>query len=232
MSGFRSNSTRCNYYRKMCPLCPPIVPAVPANCARCAHQLRPLCPPAAPLGPAYCALCFAGWEPATSPSPSPEHASASLGRFRARQRFRRGHDPHRIAQLPAETDVASPSREMGQIGRVVAFWDPVPQLVIPYKRPVNRVRVTDKETQAVWGRGDPGMMARHCVHLGQHDMIAIRIPSHDDGRGPKADFGHWISPRPRYEHGTRHARNPRCGGAGWEPKALLVSPKACNSVIN
>ena len=216
---------------------PQNVPAVPANCARCAHQLRPLCPPAVP---ARCApwarllrplLCWLGARP-TSPSPSPEHASASLGSPRARQRFTRGHDPHRIAHLPAETDVASPSREMGQIGRVVAFFDPVPQLVIPYKRPVNRVRVTDKETQAVWGRGNPSMMARHCVHLGRHDMMAIRFPSHDDGRDPKADFGHWISPRPRYEHGTRHARNPRCGGAGWEPKALLVSPKACNSVIN
>ena len=204
---------------------PQNVPAVPANCARCARPLRPLDPPIAPVA------VLAGSPMAGSPlAGSPPH----LPFPRAHQRFTRdrGHDPDRVAILPAQTDVASPSREMGQIGRVVAFFDPVPQLVIPYPRPVNRVRVTDKETQGVWGRDNPSMMARHCVHLGRHDMMAIRFPSHDDGRDPKADFGHWISPRPRYEHGTRHARNARCGKAGWEPKALLVSPKACNSVIN
>ena len=44
MSGFRSNSTRCNY-RKMCPLCPPIVPAVP--CPR--SSAAPVVPKDVPL---------------------------------------------------------------------------------------------------------------------------------------------------------------------------------------
>ena len=105
--------------RQLRPLYPPTVPAVPANCARCARPLRPLGPPIAPVA------VLAGSPLAGSPPHLPFP--------RAHQRFTRdrGHDPDRVAILPAETDVASPSREMGQMGRVVAFCDPVPQTVIP-----------------------------------------------------------------------------------------------------